>query len=112
LLEYGLTESVDDHVHRVLLGHTAAHAVEELVLADLGGRRFVLDVRRGRTHFYVRKGVRAALVAHEERIALRVVARVGRAGQDFHQAAIAVLAAAGGNAFGNDGAARVAADVD
>src|SRR5690606_11991217 len=43
LLEDLAAESVDDHVDRVFLGEAALAAVEELVLADLRGRRLVLD---------------------------------------------------------------------
>src|SRR6202008_2433644 len=67
---------------------------------------------RRRAHFHVRERVRAALVAHQQRIALGEVARVDRARQHLHQAAIAVLAVTGGNPFRDDRAAGVAADVD
>ncbi len=69
-------------------------------------------LRRRVLHFDVGKRVRAALVADQQRVALREIARVGRALLDFHQAAIAVLAVAGGDAFRDDRAARVLADVD
>jgi hypothetical protein len=42
-------EAVDDHRGGVLLGQAALAAVEELVLADLGRRRLVLDLTRCRS---------------------------------------------------------------
>src|SRR5260370_1051087 len=65
----------------------------------IGRAGLVLDPRRGILHLDVGKGVRAALVADEQRVALREVAGVGRALQDFHQAPIAVLAVASGDAL-------------
>ena len=52
------------------------------------------------------------LRAHQQRIALGEIARAMGARQDLHQAAIGVLAVAGGDALGDDGAAGVRADVD
>ena len=75
LLEDFLAEAVDDHVDRVLGRDAALLAVEDLVLADLRRRRLVLHLRRGVLHLDVRERVRAALVAEQQRVALRVVAR-------------------------------------
>ena len=50
-------------------------AVEDLVLADLGGGGLVLHLRDGVLDLDVRERVRAALVADQQRVALRVVAR-------------------------------------
>src|SRR6185295_20386545 len=47
LLEDLLAEAVDDHVDGVLGREPALAAVEELVLADLGGRGLVLHLRGG-----------------------------------------------------------------
>src|SRR5207248_4309014 len=80
--------------------------------ADLRGRGLVLDLRGRVLHFEVRESVGAALIAEQQRIALRVVARASGALEDFHHAAIAVLAVPGGDALGHDGALRVLADVD
>ncbi len=91
----------------------ALPAVEQLVLADLRGRRLVLDLRGRVLHLDVGEGVRAALVAEQQRVALRVVARAGRADRSiFTRPAVGVLAAAGGDALGQDRAAGVLADVD
>ena len=105
LLEHRLAEAVDDHVHRVLLRDPAAAAIEELVVGDLRGRRLVLDDRGRVADLHVREGVRAALVAHQQRVALRVIARAVGRRQDLHQPAIGVLAVAGGDALRDDRAA-------
>ena len=58
------------------------------------------------------KGVRPAAVADQQRIALRVVAGVLRVLGHADQSPVGVLAAARRDAFRDDAAARVAADVD
>ena len=63
-------------------------------------------------HLDVRKGVGAAFVAHQHRVALRVVARAGGTGHHLDQAAVAVARLARRNALADDGAAGVLADVD
>src|SRR6267378_1697024 len=75
LLEDLLAESVDDHRDGVFGRESALHAVEQLILADARSRGFVLDLRRGVLHLDVGKRVRRALVAEQQRIALRVIAR-------------------------------------
>src|SRR5688572_15241800 len=99
LAEDGLAEAVDDHRHRVLLGDAAAAAVEQLVVADLRRGGFVFDDRRRVLHLDVGIGVRAAALADEQRVALRVVARAFGAALDLHQAAVGVLPAAGADAL-------------
>ena len=44
LLHHLLAEAVDDQPDRVLVGKAALAAVEQLVLADLGGGRLMLDL--------------------------------------------------------------------
>src|SRR5215472_15394378 len=61
LLEYRLAEAAHDHVDRIFLGDAARQQVEQLVVADLGGARLVLDGGRGILHLDIGKGVRAAL---------------------------------------------------
>ena len=56
--------------------------------------------------------MRAALVADQQRIALRIVPRALGSLQDLHHAPIAVLAAPGGNPLGYNGALRILSDVD
>src|SRR4029077_20824267 len=93
-------------------GDAAREAVEQLVVADLGRARLVLD-RRGRVlYFHVREGMRAALAAHEERVALGEVTGAVRARQHLHEPPVGVLSVSGGDAFGDDGAAGVGPDVN
>ncbi len=96
-----------------MLGVQAARlAVEDLVLADLAGARLVLHVGGAVLHVDVGEGVRPAGVADEHRVALGVVARPVRLREDLHLAAVGVLPPAGADALRDDGALRVAADVD
>ena len=70
----------------------------------LNDRRWVFDLE-------IRIGVSAALVAHQQRITLRVIPRPFSSFDDFHQAAISVLAATRRYPLGHDGTAGVLADV-
>ena len=113
LAEHLLAEAVDDHRDRVLLGEAALPAVEELVLADLRGRRLVLDGARRRSS--PRCTGRCARRTCRRSAASRTAsscARPSRLRADPHQAAVGVLAVAGGDALRDDRAARVLADVD
>src|SRR2546422_1010450 len=112
LLEDFLAEAVHDHADRVLRGETALLAVEDLVLADLGGRGLVLHDRRTVAHVDVGERVRPALVADEHRVALRVVARPLRALQDLHEPAVRVLPVTRGDPLRHDRRARVLPQVD
>src|SRR2546427_2276517 len=71
-----LAEAVHDHVRRVLRGNPALLAVEQLVVPNLRRGRLVLELRGRLVDLDVRERVRPALVADEEGVALRVVARV------------------------------------
>src|SRR5580700_2806846 len=62
LAEDFFAESVHDHGDRVFSRNTALPAIENLVFADLGSRRFVFHLRRSVLHFQIRERVRAALV--------------------------------------------------
>ena len=86
--------------------------VENLILANLRRAGLVLDLRGRVLHVDVGEGVRAAFVAEQQGVALREVARVGRAFHHFHLTAVAVLAAPGADALADDGAAGVLADVN
>src|SRR3954468_7983669 len=68
-----LAEAIHDDADRVLGVHAALFAVEDLVFADLGRARLVLDIAAGILHVDIRKGVRAAAIADQHGIALRVV---------------------------------------
>src|SRR5690606_6492642 len=112
LLEDLAAESVDDHIDRVFLGEAALPTVEELVFADLGGRRLVLDARRALPRLDIRERTRAAAIAEQQRIALRVVPCAFRGRHDPDEPAICVLSSARGDALRDDRARRVAADMD
>src|SRR3569833_883806 len=88
LPEYLLAETVDDQRNRVLFAEAARAAVEQLILGDLRRRRLVLDDRAGIPDLDVRIRVRAALLAVQLRIALRVVACALCALLDAHDSAI------------------------
>src|SRR5690606_14305244 len=102
LAEDLLAEAVDDHRHRVLLADAAAAAIEQLVLADLGGRGLVLDGGGRMPDLDVGEGVRATLLADQQRVALGMVARALGAAVDLDQAAVGVLPAPGADAFADD----------
>ena len=107
-----LAESMHDHRHGIFAGDAALAAVENLVFADFRGGGFVLHLRRGVAHFQIGEGVRAAFVAEQQRIALRVVARAGGRFQNLDAAAIGVLPVSGRDALADDGGSGVLPDVD
>src|SRR5947199_490616 len=80
-----LTEAVDDHRDGILGGNAALPTVEELILTNLRGRGFVLYLRGVVHHFEVGERMGAALVAEQQRVALRIVPGTGRPLQDLHQ---------------------------
>src|SRR6185503_7712100 len=92
---------------RVLGRESPLPTVKHLVLADLRGRRLVLDTSGAVLDLQVRERVRAALIANEQRVALRVVARTTRALGDLDEASIGVLAVTRRNTFRQDRALRV-----
>src|SRR5579863_1994813 len=49
-LQHVLAEAVDDQGQRVLVLDAALAAIKQLVVADLRGRRLMLDARRGVAH--------------------------------------------------------------
>src|SRR3982075_2660304 len=94
LLENFAAEAAHDHRHRVLGAHSALLAVEDLILADLRRRRLVLQRGGVVLDLDVREGMCSALVADEHRVALGVVARAFRLGQNANESTIAVVALA------------------
>src|SRR3972149_2911416 len=112
LLEHSPAEAVDDHLLGVLLRDAALAAVEELVVAHLGGGSLVLHAGRRVAHLDVGHGVSAALVAYQQGGAAGEVPRAGCRGHDPDQAAIGVLPVPGGDALGDDGAPGVLPHVD
>src|SRR5438093_5291622 len=99
LLKHLLAEPVDDGGNRVFNGKPSLLAIEDLILAYFGRGRFVLDLGCRVLDFEIRKRVRTALVADQQRIALRVVTRVGGASEHLYHAAIRVLTVTGRNAL-------------
>src|SRR3546814_10939378 len=85
LLQHFAAEAVHDQRHRILGGKPARHGVEQLIVADLGGCRLMLDLRRGLPHLDIGDGVRAAVVAQQQRIDLGEVAVVFGGGAAAHQ---------------------------
>src|SRR5438046_1785042 len=86
--------------------------VEDLILADFGGRSLVLHNGGAVAHVDVRESVRPAPVADQHRVALRVVASLLGALQDLHEAAVGVLPATRRDALRDDRRAGVLAHVD
>src|SRR5437764_9302036 len=62
LLQHFLAKTVDDQRQRILIREAALAAVEQLVLADLRGRRLVLDLGRRIAHLDVGHGMGAAAI--------------------------------------------------
>src|SRR5687768_7119742 len=88
-------ETVDDHVHRVFSRESPLPAVEDLILANFRRRRLVLHPGGAVLDFEIGKGMRAALIADQQRVALRVVAGPARPLGNLHQPAIGILTVAG-----------------
>src|SRR5436309_14382573 len=78
LTEDFLAEPADDDVDGVLGRQPALSAIENLVFSDSRRRCLVLDARGRALDVEIGKRVRAALIADEQRVALRVIARVRR----------------------------------
>src|SRR5215210_1368706 len=112
LLEYLATEPAHDHRHRVLRAHPALLAVEDLILTDLRCGSFVLQRGRVVLNFDVRKRVRAAPVADQHGVALRVIARAFGLRQHPDEAAVTVVPFASGDSLRDDGRSRVLPDVN
>src|SRR5919112_4945015 len=70
LLRNGLDKAVDDHSDGLLLGESAAHEVEELVLPDLRDCGLVLGVDLLLLDLDVRICVRPRVLVQQERVAL------------------------------------------
>src|ERR1039458_1781877 len=99
-----------DHRHGILARDAALAAVEDLVLADFRGGRFVLHLRRRVAHFEIGERVRAALIAEQERIALRVITCTGGGFENLDAAAISVLSVSGRDTLADYRGSSVLAD--
>src|SRR6516165_5797050 len=111
LLQHILDEAVDHKCHRILSRETALATVKQHLLGDFRCGGLVLEHGRGIPRLNVGRGVRAALVSDQERVAVGEVTRACGPAVRCHKAAIRVLRAARGNALGNDAAGRVAAEM-
>ena len=103
--------AVDDEVDGAFLVYATLFAVEELVVGDFGGCGFVLDNGGFVVHLDVGIGVCAALAAHQEGVALGIVAGIGGTFGNFDKPTIGVVAFAGRDAFGDDGGFGVFAEM-
>src|SRR5262245_16971840 len=92
LPEHFLAEAADDQVDRVFRRNAAAAAVEDLVLPDFRRGGFVFDAGRAVLDIEIRECVGAALIADEQRAALRVVTRTASAFPNPHDHAVSILA--------------------
>ncbi len=72
----------------------------------------MLHFRGGVAAFDIGHRMRAALIADQQRITLREIARARGARHDFHQPAIGIVRMPGRNALGDDRRGRVLADMD
>src|SRR6516162_2064917 len=112
LLEHLLAKAVDNQRDRILGAQTTLAAIEELIVADLRGRRLVLDAGRRVAHFDIGHGVRPAAVADQQRIALCVVTRILCPRLHPDETAIGILPATGRNPFRYTRRPGVLADMD
>src|SRR4029453_15775634 len=101
-LEHLLEKAVHVYRHRVLRRDAAALAVIELVFADARGGGLVLDPGGGVLHLDVGEGVGGALVAQQQGVALRVVARADGALRDLYLPPVGVASMASRDALGED----------
>src|SRR5207237_680760 len=95
--EHALAEAVDDHGNCVFSLQAALPQVKKLVLAYLTRGSLMFHPGGRVPHFDVWECMRAALVADQQRVALRVIPRAGSAFHDLHQPSIRVLPVAGGD---------------
>ena len=88
MLENFAAEPVDDQGKRLFFRYTALLAIENLIFGNLRGRGFVFEPRRFVLAFDIRHRVRAALVADQQRVALRKVTSIISAAENADKAAI------------------------
>lgn len=111
-LEYFLAEAIHDHADGVFGADASLIAIEDLVFTDLAGAGFVFHLGGRVLHFDVREGVGSTAITQQHRIALGVVAGIVCTFVDLHQATVGVLAIACRDAFADDGAAGILAQVN
>src|SRR5207237_8167665 len=90
---------------------TALAQIEHLVFANLRRGSFVLHAVAGIAHVNVRERMRTALVADQERIALRVITSASRAFQNLDLPTFRVQPVSSRNALRHNRATSVLAKV-
>src|SRR5690606_34963586 len=90
----------------------ALHRVKKLVIADLAGRRLMLDLRRGIANLDVGHGVRTAAVAEQKAVTLGEVSHALGIGRDTNQPAIGVVRPARADALRDNRRAGALAIMD
>src|SRR5262249_2567883 len=88
LFEHLLAKPADDEIHRLFRGQPSLAAVEDLVFANPGSRSLMPDLGRWILYFEIREGMCSAFIAHQQRIALRIVPGAFGALQDFDHPAV------------------------
>src|SRR6201999_3415314 len=106
-----LDEAADHHRHGLVLGHAAAHQVEELIRTDLGDGGLVAHRDVVLAAVDVRVGVAAADRIHQQRIAFHAGPGTVRTLVHLNQAAVGRATAAAGDRLGDDVARRVGCQV-
>src|SRR5664280_3630536 len=102
LLDERLDETVDDHEARLVVHDSAGAQVEELLVADLGDARLVLDPDLVLVDLHRGVGVGAGGVADQERVALHGGLAAVSALADLDQAAVRRAAGPLGDRLGGD----------
>ena len=112
LVKHLAAETADDRRDGGLGRDAALLEVEQLLLADLRGRRLVLHSGARVADGDVRVGVRGARVADQHGVALGEVSSSRGGGQNGDGAAVDVAGPPRADALGDDARARVLANVD
>src|SRR5690348_9623939 len=107
LFEHLFAKAVDDHIDGIFRRNAPLPAVEQLILADFRRRCFVLHLRAIVEYFEVRKSMRAALIAEEQGVTLRIISCPLGGFHDLYQSAIGILPMTRRNAFGRSEERRV-----
>src|SRR5438105_2972435 len=111
-LDDRLDEAVHDHRGAFGLGETAAHEIEELLLADLRDRGLVTDGHIVLVNLHVGVGVAARGLVEDERIAPDRALGAVRPGIDLHHTAVGLLPGSFADALALDDARRVRRGMD
>ena len=111
MFDDGLDESVYDHFFGCVFVDAFTGEVEEVVVVDFSDGCFVGDVGGVGVYVHIGDGDALAFVDHEG-VAFDIARAVDGAGEDGDLSAVRGGAAVLADAFGDDGAAGVRADVD